>query len=378
MMRVKTMKIDKQTNHTSLKVLYLARGYWEEMAEMMEAMANYNEVHFVCVKADEQVLQHISGRVHAFKSGAPRVPSFRNLFYMCRLAMFVRRLNPDIIHIQSELFWELLFIIFPTQKPVVLTRHDVLPHPSEHTRSAIERWASKKELEMASAIMVHSDSLVKLCYEAHGARIGNKMVRSIPIGVRNYYGQSNGLENPPCKQLLFFGRCDKYKGLEVLAQAWATVRMSLPDARMVIAGSTKTPDYHRSLFARFPEVDCRLTFQSASEVVTLFSESTAMVLPYIEASQSGVLMQAHAFALPTVISSVGGLADVAKDEFNCLSVVPGDAVGLAKAIVRILSDNKLRGTLRANIIQERETVYAWNTIAQSLDSLYREVLAGRR
>ena len=377
------MDIGEQANHRPLKVVYLSRGFADYMAGLLEGMTNFNEVYYVCAKADESILRHLSDRVHVFKSGAPRVSSFRNLIYMHRFARLIRRLNPDIIHIQSPLIWELLFVVRSVRMPVVLTRHDVVPHPTDHPFPAILRLATTMELEIASAILVHSDCLVKLCCETYSAHIRGKPVRSIPHGIISCYGQSNGTVAPRSTQVLFFGRVDKYKGLEVLAKAWAYVRTRLPEARLVIAGqviagATRAQDYYRALFAPFPEVDCRLTRQSEAEVSKLFSESTAIVLPYIEASQSGVLMLAYSFALPAVVSRVGGLADVAKDGFNSLTFNPGDVAQLAQALFRIVTDNELRATLRANIIVEREQVFSWKSIARSIDLLYREVLAERR
>jgi glycosyltransferase involved in cell wall biosynthesis len=374
------MDIGRQSNQEPLRVAYLQRGYADEMTEMLEAMADFNRVYYICVKADESTLKRLSGRVHVFKSGAPRVSRLRNLIYMRKVAAFLRGVNPDIIHIQSGLIWELFLLACFVRKPVVLTRHDVVEHLSDYSYAPIQRLTFAVELRLASAVIVHSDCLVKMCYEAYGAGIGTRPVRSIPLGVNSCYGQSNGGVRPGPPQILFFGRIDKYKGLEVLAQAWPTVRACLPGARLVIAGATLNPKaehYYQALFAHFPEVDCRLAYQSEAQVSKLFSESSAIVLPYIEASQSGVLMLAHAFALPAVVSPVGGLADVAKDGVNCLTFARGDAGQLAQALVRIASDHKLSATLRANIIVERETVFSWKSIVREIDSLYREALASQ-
>jgi hypothetical protein len=102
------MEIGEQPNHRPLKVAYLSRGFADYMAGLLEAMTDFNEVYFVCARADESMLRHLSDRVHVFKSGAPRVSSFGNLIYMRKVARFIRGLNPDIIHVQSGLLWELL------------------------------------------------------------------------------------------------------------------------------------------------------------------------------------------------------------------------------------------------------------------------------
>lgn len=63
-----------------------------------------------------------------------------------------------------------------------------------------------------------------------------------------------------------------------------------------------------------------------------------IVLPYIQASQSGVLHLVMAFAIPPVVTSVGGLPDVVMNDLNGLVVAPYDYQGLAQTVVRMLSD----------------------------------------
>jgi glycosyltransferase involved in cell wall biosynthesis len=86
----------------------------------------------------------------------------------------------------------------------------------------------------------------------------------------------------------------------------------------------------------------------ADEQAALFREAAVVVLPYLEASQSGVVPIACAFGKPVVVTDVGGLPEVVEDGVTGFVVAPGDETALADAIVRVLSDDDLRRRLGDN------------------------------
>jgi len=67
--------------------------------------------------------------------------------------------------------------------------------------------------------------------------------------------------------------------------------------------------------------------------------------PNIRATQSGVAHLAYAFGRPVIASAIGDLPEVVKNEVTGLLVKPGDADGLAAAMLRLLSDPGLAAKL---------------------------------
>lgn len=74
----------------------------------------------------------------------------------------------------------------------------------------------------------------------------------------------------------------------------------------------------------------------------MFHRAALVVLPYTEATQSGVVPVAYNFARPVVGTKVGALAECIDDGKTGLLVPPRDPESLALAIVRILEDETLR------------------------------------
>ena len=78
----------------------------------------------------------------------------------------------------------------------------------------------------------------------------------------------------------------------------------------------------------------------ANETVHLyFTAANLAVLPFNEATQSGILSIAFGFAKPVVVTDVGGLAELVNDGETGYVVPPHDNTKLAGAIIRYFMDN---------------------------------------
>src|SRR5208337_4953027 len=107
-------------------------------------------------------------------------------------------------------------------------------------------------------------------------------------------------------------------------------------------------------------------------MATFFQRAALVVLPYISASTSGVLVTAYSFGKPVVASRVGCLNEYVVDGTTGLLVRPMDVEELADAIVRLLLDTDLRhrmGMNAENWIMAMER----HSIEQTLD-VYRQAI----
>lgn len=105
--------------------------------------------------------------------------------------------------------------------------------------------------------------------------------------------------------LLFFGRIDKYKGIGRLLEAYREVSDRAPS--LVIAGGGKFSDEEKNLIGRLDNLHVLNRYIQDGEMLWLFRHCAAVILPYIEATQSGVIPIAYHFGKPVVVSDVKGL-----------------------------------------------------------------------
>ena len=132
--------------------------------------------------------------------------------------------------------------------------------------------------------------------------------------------------------VLFVGRFRKYKGLELLAKTWPLVVNSRKS--LTVGGQGKMPRELHKIGAKLI-----VKWLSDSEIEELVRNSHLVVLPYVEASQSGVIAIAHSLSTPVVITPVGGLVDQVIDGVNGLIAADTTPESLAATIDLALSMN---------------------------------------
>jgi glycosyltransferase involved in cell wall biosynthesis len=171
---------------------------------------------------------------------------------------------------------------------------------------------------------------------------------------------------------LFFGTWTAYKGIDVLLDAFAIVRATLPDARLVLAGAVGADIDLDEVLKRAEEVgnvDTRTGYVALDEVSTIVESARVVVTPYIRASQSGVAHLAYTFGRPVIATAVGDLPEVVINGVTGLLVPAGDATALARAMIELLADPLRAQELGDTGLQRLSE--AWNiaadTVIESLD-----------
>ena len=104
----------------------------------------------------------------------------------------------------------------------------------------------------------------------------------------------------------------------------------------------------------------------------LFMEATVVVCPYIDATQSGVVLTAYAFKRPVVATKIGGLTQYVKHEITGLLVDPNDHYQLAEALIRILENRNLRMKLEEGIEDMAANDLNWDNIAKKTVAIYNQ------
>jgi phosphatidylinositol alpha-mannosyltransferase len=176
--------------------------------------------------------------------------------------------------------------------------------------------------------------------------------------------------------ILFVGRLDPRKGLPVLLDAFPRVRRAVPEARLVVVGSSFLRGWleHR-LDSREREHVVFGGAVPASELPSWYASSHVVVSPALRNESFGiVLLEAMAAGRPLVASDIPGYRTVIEDEDDGVLVPPGDVGALAAALTALLRDPARRLALAARGRARAETV-SWSEVAARLEAYYDEVRA---
>ena len=309
----------------------------------------------------------------------PRHRSLSNLRFLTELTRLIRAEDPSVIHLLSNnTLWLNLAAPFWRPVPLVTTVHDVVIHPGDRETRKVPAWATELIVRQSDDIVVHGKGLKRLAAERFGKPPERIHVLSHPV-INRYadLARTEGLERETEDghfTVLLFGRIFAYKGLEVLIRAEALLGDRIPGVKFVIAGRGDDPWMFRSSMGDPTRYDVRNRFIEDIEVAQLFLDADLVVLPYTEASQSGVLNVAAPFGKPLIVTDVGELRASVEGSRMGLVVPPNDPAQLAEAIARLADRPHLRAEMGANALAWANGPNAPATVGENAVEVYHQIL----
>lgn len=284
---------------------------------------------------------------------------------------FVRDLRPDVVHIDDPDVTPRLALGADDLPPVptVVGVYDPLPHLGE--RNWRKELSRRLLFRKAQRFVVHHE---------HGRPTFCRRYRIRPADVavvhqgafellRAYLGTAADAD---AGTVLFVGRLSPYKGLDVLFEAAPLVAERLPGVRFVVAGRP-IPGYRPPPVPVLPgeaTIEVRDRYLPNPELAGLVAGAGVVVCPYVDASDSGVLLTAFGMGRPVVASRVGGLPEYVEDSVTGVLVEPGDHAALADAIVRVAGDGGLRARLEEGVARARAGHLSWRRAADEILATY--------
>ena len=299
-----------------------------------------------------------------FLAGFARLPLLRR-----RLARQAVAFRADVVLSGMTHLWTPLLAggLARAGIPYVPVVHDALPHPGDP--GLFWNWRLERELRAARAAVALSDAVAA---EIARRRPGLPLLR-LPLGA-HFPGRApeSPLPHRP-GEFLFFGRLRAYKGLDLLRDAFSRLHARHPQARLRVVGEGDAEAVAPGLSA-LPGVTVEPRWVSEAEMPGLIGAAHAVVLPYREASQSGVLPLALASGVPVVATPVGGLAGQVPPGAGVLA--EGASPEALAAAMAVLLDPAVRATHSAAAFAAGAALTDWDAQAvQLLDGL-RGVAAG--
>jgi glycosyltransferase involved in cell wall biosynthesis len=177
--------------------------------------------------------------------------------------------------------------------------------------------------------------------------------------------------------ILFLGRLNDSKGLDVLLHSFAKLIPDHPEARLVLVGGGAEEEALRDL-SNSLRVEPQVQFAGyVSEPARFLDACDLLVLPSRWETFGFVLLEAMARGKPIVASRIGGIPEVVGDEAGLL-IPPDDGAALAKAIGTLAEDSDYRARLGEAGRMRAKSLFSLSVVHERIDRLFREVLARRR
>jgi glycosyltransferase involved in cell wall biosynthesis len=241
--------------------------------------------------------------------------------------------------------------------PTLLVLHDPRPHSGDMTAP---RWPAPLVARLsegtASCLMLHSERLVPQLRPA---------LRKVPriIVPHGATIAPAAIARPDSPMVLLAGRLLAYKGVDAALDAFPLVRSAVPDATLLVAG--RGPMAAEARNRGLEGVRVQEGYVPESRLEELLEEASVVLLPYRDATQSGVGLLAAGRGIPCVVSSQGGLPDILGSLGSDLVWTTDDPVDLASAIVAALGKDD---DYRTAVHRRAAELFAWDVLGARLIS----------
>ncbi len=297
-----------------------------------------------------------------FAAGLLRLPLVR-----ARLGGFARAQGARIALCSMVHLWNALLVgaLKRNGAKNVLVVHDAAPHPGDE--HLVRGLMLKNDFRQADLLISLTDQVGKRLVVEQG--IAPEKIIASRLGPFRYQGSApvtpRTLGAGPYR-LLFFGRLLPYKGLDLLIDAMTLLaRQDFPVSLRLVGGGPQ------DLGPLPANVELERGWVPEDAVPGLFTGIDLVVLPYREASQSGVLPISQNLAIPALVTPVGGLLQQVGGGACGFIAESVSAEGLASAIRRILSDGPSYDTMSRRLARQSGDA-TWAAIADTLVRALRQ------
>jgi D-inositol-3-phosphate glycosyltransferase len=250
----------------------------------------------------------------------------------------------------------------------------------------------KQLVKSTDHILVSSAREKEMITACYG--VPSEKITLLPCGVdtdlfqpRSLMQSHASISIPSKKFILYVGRIDPIKGIDVLIKAMRLVKAALGKRNLphlLIIGGDLThaaQSRHSELnklkgLAKSLQLDDTVTFLGAQPQDLLpyyYSAAEACVLPSRYESFGMVALEAMACGTPVIVTTAGGISSLIQDGETGFLIPEEDETALAQAILR-LGDNKFLKKHLSTKARTRAMEFTWSNIAKQVHSLYDSLI----
>ena len=297
-----------------------------------------------------------------------------------KISELVGQNRPDLVILQwSAVYWSPFYGTFLLglrrfkNVRVLFICHNVFEHEPSFFKSAI----SKLALSHGDMYLTHSEwdrtnllSWLGKFRETQVKACVHPLYQPFSVGRLNKEEARARLGIKEERVLLFFGFIREYKGLEYLLRSIPLLLRELP-IHLVIAGEVWGDPTPYTELIRSLGIDSHVSFFNQyvpnEEVSVLFDAADLVVIPYVSATQSGVVQLAFAFDKPVVVGNVGGLPEAVEDGRTGYLISPRSSEAIAQAVTNFYQSSREPEMVLA--IQEMQSRDSWLKLTGTIEEL---------
>lgn len=298
--------------------------------------------------------------------------------YICYFKLLRKLLSGhyDIIHFT----WPFAipgFVMYFLKGKMIMTVHDPFPHSSND--DGYTRLIRKIAFKSVSNYILLNNNQKDAFAEYYNLQ--DKNIYLSRLGCYSYLHAYNKTKsskqdnNSESGYILMFGNILSHKGADILLEAMEKLHVKFPKSKLIIAGRWKWKYDKYDYFKQKDYIVFLDRFIPDSELALLINNCSFCVTPYLDATQSGVIMSAFAFNKPCIATNVGGLPEMVINGKYGLIIPPKDVIALENALILLLMKPDLIEEFSMNIENDYAKMSnSWEAISHELVDIYTNMI----
>ena len=258
-------------------------------------------------------------------------------------------LDAQVVHFTGPHLWNVPLVraLRRAGVPVIHTLHDLDPHAGTRLGPLLHVW-NRLIMHSAARILVHGEQYrARLAARGCAERVAYTPLLHLFLSHANQaaahapHGSTPDAPDGERPLALFFGRLEKYKGVDNLLAAYAMLGERAPAYQppafdLALAGPGELPHFWTG---SLPHGVTRYTGLIDDDLaLELFRRCSLVVLPYVDATQSALIAAAYFFHKPVIVTHVGALPEYVVAGATGFVVEPNHPPSLARALAEAFAD----------------------------------------
>ena len=295
---------------------------------------------------------------------------FRKKELRDQLQEYFKKNQIDVVIIGMDFFWGSVISEAASRAGVksILVVHEPEPHPNEpFFMTQFKNTGLKKGISSADHVVTLTEHVKSVVADKY--HLQTKNISVIAHGIFEYYKADAPKNLPPKNEpvtFLYFGRIEYYKGLDILLRAFKILENKSSNVHLEIWGSGSLDEY-KVMISEIENIHIENRWVSEQEITEVFKSSHICVLPYRQASQSGIAGIAGRAGMPIVACPAKGLKEQLSD-YGAHIAEDFTAESLAETMMALINNPDLYNTMSKKSLDYANSL-SWENIASKFAKL---------
>lgn len=319
-------EVTKALLQKNIKILAFISAESENIYLWKELASNYINLNLVIVNTYKNVRQFI---INTFK--------ISNYIEIIRK---IKDYSPKYIYTPMVHPWHNIIIsLLPSRIIKIKTIHDVKVHIGE--QNLFSNFLSWIDIKLSNILIVLSEHSKEQLIKRIGVKKNIIVIPHANFGIYKQFDYNKINKQSINNRIGFIGRINKYKGLNILLSSFKDIIKENPNLRLLIAGNGNCAEYEKDFKELNKSLDLDIRWIADDEMASVISKVDIIILPYIEASQSGIIPLAYSLGKPVIATMVGGIPEQVPHNTGLL-ISPNEPLALTNAVLELYKNpNKI-------------------------------------